>query len=271
METSVDVLALKLRTELMVSQQRNPAYSLRAFSKKLDLSPSVLCEVLNGKRPTTKKMAIKVMDKLSVDPIEKVEILKKYDLTGESLKELQKKTKNKIDYNFIASDNFFLINRWYHLAILSLIETTDFKPRAKWIAKRLNILVEEATEALERLERLNYIKWDRKNHTIKLLSGPITTDDDIASMAIKGAHYDDLRQAELALENVAFESRDFTALTLAINTKKIPQAKKIIREFQDRLAQLLETGTQDEVYKFTCYLYPLTNNNNDNIDKKDDK
>jgi uncharacterized protein (TIGR02147 family) len=258
MEINSDLLALKLRALLNVTQQRNPAYSLRAFSKKMNLAPSVLCEVLNGKRRTTKKMALKVIDKISIDPIEKSEILNAYEFSGENLKQLQQKTKNKINYQHIASDQFLLINRWYHLAILSLAETVDFKPRPKWIAKRLNILVEEAVEALERLERLNYIKWDRKNHVIKLLSGPISTDDEIASMAIKGAHYDDLRQAELVLDNIPVKDRDFTALTLAINTKKIPQAKKIIREFQDRLAQILESGTQDEVYKFTCYLYPLT-------------
>ena len=55
---------------------KNPNYSLRAYSKKLDIPHSALSEILNGKRKLTKKMATRILINLKLVSSEQERILK---------------------------------------------------------------------------------------------------------------------------------------------------------------------------------------------------
>lgn len=50
-------LRLFLAEELASRKQRNPAYSLRAFARRLQMSPSFLSEVLKGKKAVSPSRA----------------------------------------------------------------------------------------------------------------------------------------------------------------------------------------------------------------------
>lgn len=52
------------------------------------------------------------------------------------------------------------LGSWIWRSVQCLVESADFNPSPKWIAKRLNITVEKAVEAIEGLERLGCIKRD---------------------------------------------------------------------------------------------------------------
>lgn len=52
------------------------------------------------------------------------------------------------------------LGSWIWRSVQCLVESSDFNPSPKWIAKRLNITVEKAVEAIEGLERLGCIKRD---------------------------------------------------------------------------------------------------------------
>lgn len=250
----------KLRQHLHLFQQKNPAYSLRAFAAKLDISPSALSEILNGKRKISKKMALKLYERIGANPLDTHELKNAFDKKQNSteLEQLESVSKNHLNFLELSADQFNIIEKWHHFAILSLIETKDFKADVKWMAKRINISVNEVKLALDRLERLGLIKCNEKKSKISLTGGPLITSDDISNQAVKRSHYEDLKFAEGVLDNVNVVDRDFTAVTIAVDSKKIPKAKKMIREFQDRLSQFLEDGDKDEVYKMTFYLYPLT-------------
>jgi hypothetical protein len=47
-------------------------------------------------------------------------------------------------------------------------------------------------------------------------------------------------------------------MTMAIDPRKLPLAKTLIREFRFRLAELLETGNRTEVYNLNVQLVPVT-------------
>jgi uncharacterized protein (TIGR02147 family) len=252
----------KLREQLHIFQQKNPSYSLRAFAKKLNLSPSALSEILNGKRKVSKKMAIMIYERLGANPLDMNELNSSFDKKSKKESELElleSDGSEKLNFLELSADQFNIIEKWHHFALLSLIETKDFKANVEWMAKRINITVTEVKLALDRLERLGLVKCNEKKTKISLTGGPLITSDDISNQAVKRSHYEDLKFAEGVLDNVNVVDRDFTAVTIAVDSKKIPKAKKMIREFQDRLSQFLESGEKDEVYKMTFYLYPLTN------------
>lgn len=65
--------------------------------------------------------------------------------------------------------------------------------------------------------------------------------------------------AAKALEEVPFEKRDNSAIMMAINTKKIPEAKRRIKEFRRELCDWLQKdASRDAVYEMVSAFYPIT-------------
>lgn len=71
----------KIRSEFEILQRKNPAYSMRAFAKKLQLSPSALSEIISGKRKISKKMALRILDRMQAEPTEVEKIISQFSAT----------------------------------------------------------------------------------------------------------------------------------------------------------------------------------------------
>jgi hypothetical protein len=70
-EKKLEELRILLEQELARRQSRNLRYSLRAFARDLQLSPSFLCQILAAKRGFSAKSAERISNTLaSYDPNE---------------------------------------------------------------------------------------------------------------------------------------------------------------------------------------------------------
>ena len=69
-------LRLILNKKLDELKSKNPSYSLRAFARKLNVTPSALSEIINGKRRVSEKKAQSLAHHLLLDPTEKMKFLK---------------------------------------------------------------------------------------------------------------------------------------------------------------------------------------------------
>jgi transcriptional regulator with XRE-family HTH domain len=67
-ETSKAWLLAEIQSRLASLQERNPGFSLRAYSRKLGVPAPVLSELLRGKRNLTKKMALRLVERLELPP-----------------------------------------------------------------------------------------------------------------------------------------------------------------------------------------------------------
>lgn len=65
METQIDYRQI-LKSELEQRKERNDGYSLRAFAKYLDVSPSCLSEIFSGKRHLPMHKVANVLEKLGI-------------------------------------------------------------------------------------------------------------------------------------------------------------------------------------------------------------
>ncbi len=238
-----------LRNRLVESQVKNPGYSLRAFSKKIGMSASATSEILNGKRRVSKTLAERIAKNLLMDPIETQAMLKTFDAA--SVPDMNRTALR------LTADQFEAISDWVHFAILSLVRTANFQSSASFVASRLGISVLHAQTSLKRLTRLGLLelnkdeKYVRRDHSIR-------TSDDIWNLSLQKAHVQDMEIAKNALRELPTELRDFTALSVPTSPSKLPEAKRLIREFQSQMAHLLESEPGDEVYQMSVYLYPLT-------------
>ncbi len=254
MQTQVSngLISQILNEHFFEAKSRNSIYSYRSFAKKLGISPGTLSEILNSRRKISIRMAARLAERLQLDPQRKWELLNSVQKEKLGLQSVADQ-----DYVTLESSQFALIAEWPYLALLSLMRTKEFKSQIPWIAKRLRLSIKEATFILERLEKLNLIKKDIEGNWQRSFER-IRTTDAIKDAAIHSAHTKDLALIQKSLEEVPLNWRDVTSITMPIDTKKLTEAKRLIRQFQDDLSELLESGESNEVYRMSIALFPLS-------------
>jgi len=223
----------------------------------LEISPAQLSQIISGKRPITLATAKKIVKSLKLSPIESEKFL---DAVTPDFLSKQKERLSDDKRKILKEDEFRLICDWEHFAILSLSEIKNNSSNARWIAKRLNIPIDTAANARDRLLRLGLIEI--KDSQFKQTSLPITTTNDIKSESIQRSHYQNLVLAQEKLESIEVSEREFTTVTMATNPKKLNEAKILIREFKRKLVDFLEDCEKTDVYTLAIQLFPLTKKGN---------
>jgi uncharacterized protein (TIGR02147 family) len=238
-----------LQLRLAELQAKNPQYSLRALAKSLDIHAASLSEFFSGKRQFSPKLQIKIINKLNLAPDKKqvlLELVEKHATTPADAERMQ-----------IDTDSYYLVVDPIYYSILCLIETKNFEENYSFMAKRLKRSAKEIREAMERLERVGYIK--RIGKRLKVSEAHLMTTDDVANMSLRLRHAKNLENAKDALLNLEVEKRYFRFETLAISTDQIPGFKKAASEFFDKLVILSQKSQKkDEVYEFCFNYFPRT-------------
>jgi len=122
----------------------NPRYSLRAWSRQLGYNtPSYLAQVMKGERTLKPELAEKMSSHLRLSKKQKryfdlLVILKNERVASQRafLQKLLMKTAKEKDFSWQQIDAFHAMSKWYHVAILEMVELKDFDPTPSAICKR---------------------------------------------------------------------------------------------------------------------------------------
>ena len=224
---------------------------MRRFSQALGVSHTVLSLVLSGKRPLSKKAAIKVSDFLGFDPTQRDSLLANRKSIGPC-------PAGQTDYQQISLDVFSVVSDWYHFAILSLLILPGAKFEPRWISSKLGISEIESKLAIERLVRLGLVEKNSKGQW-KQAGKSIKIDNPHSTAATRKFHTQLLAKALESLEHDPFDRRDFTAMTLAIDPAQLPYARERIRAFRRDLTDELESRAKPkQVYNLNIQLFPIS-------------
>lgn len=128
-----------LLAEFSKRQERNSAYSIRAFSRDLGISKTTISDVMRGERRLSALHIETIADRLSLDE-ETLTFLKNDDT------DISKR--NRL---VLLEDEFRVIKDWYYLAILNLAKLPNNQYCADWVAERLGLTQELAERSLEEL------------------------------------------------------------------------------------------------------------------------
>lgn len=236
-----------LREEFTTRQKRNARYSLRAFARALQIHSSTLSAIMSGKRKITPQQAQRILRVLEIPPKERKVILLNLMSEGKDA---------QIFYHTLSDDIFSVVASWEHFALLSCLDLTSTGQTEKALAAKLKISETEAREALLRLKRFNLVlQVDNLWHAT---GKSFTTNDQVPSEACRQNNREYITKALASLENHSVEDRDISGITMAISSKKLPAAKKIIQNFRREMAEFLETDPKDEVYRLNIQLFPLS-------------
>lgn len=240
-----DKVKLVLLEELAQAQAKNPAYSMRAFAKRIGVSQAAISQILADKRPLTQKTAEKILRGLDKSPQELIEAT-----TGE--------IDETFTFKSVDLDSFHLISEWYHFAILSLAETEKFDSRPQAIAKRLGLTLNVTNEAIALLLRLDMLNRDPKTKKLTPTGEQFEAISPVANSGLKKASRQDLDLAQMAFDNTEYYERDFTAMTLCFDPTRMEEARKMIRNFRRTFCRVMESKNKKEVYRLNIQLFPLT-------------
>ena len=247
-----------LQARMAEGKARNPAFSLRAFARRLELSPAMVSRVLSGQRQVSARLAKKIVKALMMDPQEQAQVLALFP--PERGKPRRAVEADRLDPHYLrmTADYFKMISEWHYFAILSLFKTVEFDSDPRWIASRLGLDVSVVERALERLERLKIVRR-HKDGRLTRSSVRYRTTDDVTNLSVRKAHFESLELARQSLESDPVDRRDFTSLTLAFPEKRLPEAKVMIRKFENEFDTVFEEGSErrDQVYRLCVSLFPL--------------
>ena len=237
---------------------RNPAYSLRAFARRLEISPAALSEIMAGKRRVSANLARRILERINTNPSDLEVVFSSLSLEKSSSAALTGKDQIK-QVTILSNDRFKIVSEWYHFGILSLMETANFDGSVANISSRLNVPRRDITAAIKRLERLGMLQRSEAG-VLELTGQEFHSSDGVPSSAIRASHASSLDMAKTSLEVDPVSIRDITTVTIAINPDELETARKIIRKFRADIAKALGKGEKSEVYMINVNVFPLSKN-----------
>jgi uncharacterized protein (TIGR02147 family) len=236
---------------------------LRAFARDMELAPSRLSEIFNGKQGLSRQAAEKVAEKLGYSDSESThfcDLVASLHARSHAERELAKvrlvRHRSDSETMRLKVDTFHMISDWYHLAILELTSLKFFVSDNKWIAKSLGISEVEAQTAIDRLERLGFIEW--RDGKIISTENRTFTPGGIDSESIKKFHKQILEKAIDSIYLQPLAQREQSALVIGIDSKKLPLAKEKIKEFWREFCKDIDSTEQkDNLYCLTIQFFSL--------------
>lgn len=247
----------QLKDEFARRCEANPRYSLRAFAKALQFDIGLLSRILNQKHIPSIKAAHRLVGRLDLSPEEQVQFV---NSVAQALQRRQSRNASPVNspapVHELSLDAFRIIADWYHYALLELSFTRSNSADPRHIARVLGLSSSEAKLALDRLLSLDLIEViDGKLHKTEVQL--TTADKALTAPALRRRQKQILEKSIHSLENDPIEDRNHTAMTMAIDPRKIPHAKAMIQNFTNDLMKYLESGERTRVYELSIGLFPL--------------
>jgi uncharacterized protein (TIGR02147 family) len=240
-----------LQEELAKRCARNPRYSLRAFARYLTLDHSTLSQLLRGRRRVTARTIEQIGARLKLAPemITQFVDLERTPLESWATRELRQ----------LSRDAALTVAEWHHHAILELTRLASFKPDVRWIARVLDVSVDEVNVAITRLTRLGLLdmrsrtSWvDRAGNAEARLGGLSA-----GAVGAIGA----LAARTRALATATGWPAHFSTTTMAVPNLTSRRIADRVEHFRREMAELLEQadGECDQVYCLELAFFPVAN------------
>lgn len=257
MSTSIKSYREWLRERLEQVRQKKPMFSLRAMAAGLKISPASLSQIISGKRPLSKKIALRLADYFSLSEAETKDLLfaslDSKKISYSSLKQIRARD----DLRVLTENEFAHVSEWYHYAVLALSRVKGNRADPEWVSERLGISLELSKRALDQLLKLNLIipagKGFRQSPQSPVVGG------EVPNASIRRFHHQLLGLADSSLEKHDVSVRQFGSLTFAIQRSHLSKAKKTLNKFQHRFWKMFQSDSGTDVYALGLQFFPLTN------------
>ena len=249
-------------------KKRFPFFSYRYFCMKAGLkSPTIYKEVVDGKRNLTSKMLPLFIKGLDLSPIDRNYFIalvhfnqsKSSEEKTQYLEQMQA-LKRKVPQQIIPIDQYSLYSKWYLLILRELACIIPWKGNYSILAKAIDppIKKSEAQEGIEFLLQKGFLKR-QEDGTFTQTNQAITSGSEVTSIGIRNFNEKMIRRGADAISEYSQAVRDIRTMVIGISADSYPMIKHEIREFMDRIAQIVDNDRDsDRVYNIGVQLFPVS-------------
>lgn len=251
--TATDTPASLLQAEFEKRLRRNARYSLRAFARDIGWAPSRLSEVMSGQAGVSRAHASQLGRKLDLTEQEREWLMDLADAAHARSPRARTQAQERLARNSLLqvhpgqrlqADAFRLVSDWYCFALLELLDVENCESEdPAWLARALGISPFQATQALERLERLGLTERNREGRIRPSQDYTFTTDG-VPSEAIRESHRQILAKSAEVLDTQDVTRRDFSYTLLAFDPAEQKEAFEEIKKFRRAFAKRFGNGAR---------------------------
>jgi uncharacterized protein (TIGR02147 family) len=255
-----------LQFEFEARKKRRPQYSLRAFARDMEVSPSSLSEFLTGKLIFSEERILQVAKRLELDQqhvehwIDLIRASASPSKADREVAAVRVRARSSAGKGNIALELFEVISEWHHYALLELIDIDEKYQSHKTAGKALGLTAQEVKDAWDRMLRVGLaekIDGYYKASTLTTFAG-----EDIPSAALRNYHAGLMRTALTAQEEQTVEKKNFVSIVMSLNSDDIRAIKDEITRFQIDLAnKYAQKKNKDSVYCLSSQFFNLVSEN----------
>jgi uncharacterized protein (TIGR02147 family) len=241
---------LYLQAELARRCAANPQYSLRSFALQLGINHSTLSQLLRGKRPLTARAIEKLGQRLGLGQAEIESFAADASLAASGA------TAASSEIRQLTFDTVALLSDLSHRSILELTRLDEFVADTRWIARVLNLSVDEVNVALQRLLRLGLLEMSGHERWLDKSGVAETDQDEFARLVIQRLSE---QVRKLSIATICDAAGDQTPHTTRITIKStdLPLLAEMIERLQRRTS---ESPGEDE-HDLEITLHPTNHYN----------
>lgn len=230
-----------VREELELRQKRRPHYSLRAFARDLEISPSFLCEFLAGRQGFSRARAIWIANKLNLTDEQRdhfwdliqAKFAHPAPLKHAAAFRAMQRAKSKPSH--LELERFHLIADWYHFVLLEILGLKNGPKSLEEISTLIQAPKCDLEQALSRLEKLGFLKVSQpedQNHLprYELLTDMTSVGDEVPDRAVQLCHQQALRMQADAIETKSFAERENVTIVFSTRKDKWPDLRKEVQK-----------------------------------------
>lgn len=254
-----------LRMEFELRKRRNSQYSIRAFARDLNLSPSHLSEFLSGKTSLSPSRVEKLSERLGLNLSHREHwndllLLKSRKASERKAARLKVARRIKESKSSVSLETFRVISDWYHFAMVAFFGANAGYSLSE-LESSLGVPIKKLKSALARLIRLGLL--EKTSEGFRPSTSTSFAGDALPSEAIREAHRQVLVKATQALTRFDMSERESQSLFFSVPEDKVEQLRS---ELKKRIFETLSEYAEENLPKnkvsvqaFTWHLFPLKN------------
>jgi uncharacterized protein (TIGR02147 family) len=249
------------------NKKNNRGFSYRSFALQAGVAPSLLKDVVSGRRHLTLKIMEKYAGAMQLSAREK----EYFRILVEFVNAKSNQKKNEVfnrmmhlrrrtNLTFLDEKQYEFFSNWYYSAIRELITLPEFRENYDWIARAItpHITTGQAKKTIEVLENLKLIRRNGSGK-LELSDTVISSKAEMSSMLLRNFHHSMIQLGQDALERFETHEREISSLTLGVSASCYENIKRKIRNFKEEILNLVVEDTSDSqtVCQLNFQLFPL--------------
>lgn len=235
--------------------------SLRSWAGELSLSPTLVSQVINGKKLGSLTTVMKLGRSLEMDPLDLLDLQEALERDWLRKKgiEPRKELPSRLEVEKVILDDEVLLKSWLNLALLEFTTCDNFKEDLDFLSEKFQAPRPLIRMALNELKKSGFVKHE--NGQLRKQTRQMRIPTHRSRKIVREFHSQMLDKAkkELCKDGPEdFAQRLITGYTIAGNPARLEEAKTILQKALIDIAQVLCEGECTEIYQLQSQLFKLS-------------